>query len=158
MRQVEVIRAGPELVEVVAELFDGYRQFYRQPPDRDGARRFLSERLTNRDSVIFLAVEGDGAAARGLGFTQLYPSFSSVRMRPLWVLNDLFVVPEARRDGVGRRLLDAAAELGRSTGACRIVLSTAKDNIVAKALYEATGYQLDQQFDHYELTLDEPGR
>jgi ribosomal protein S18 acetylase RimI-like enzyme len=78
-------------------------------------------------------------------------------MRPLWVLNDLFVTPEARRDGVGRLLLDAAAELGRSTGACRVVLSTAKDNAVAKALYEATGYRLDERFDHYELALDVPG-
>jgi ribosomal protein S18 acetylase RimI-like enzyme len=78
-------------------------------------------------------------------------------MKPLWILNDLFVIPAARRRGVGRLLLDAAADLGRGAGACRVVLSTAKDNATAKALYEQAGYQLDATFDHYELPLDSSG-
>src|SRR5262249_5336021 len=101
-----------------------------------------------------LAVEQQAATRQAVGFVQLYPSFSSVRMQPVWILNDLFVALQARRGGVGRLLLAAAAGMARSAGACRLVLATPKDNAPAKALYDATGYRLDDRFDHYELPLD----
>jgi ribosomal protein S18 acetylase RimI-like enzyme len=100
---------------------------------------------------LFLAVEAATTATPG--FTQLYPSFTSVRMKPLWILNDLFVAPEARRCGVGRQLMDAALELAKSTGAARLVLSTAKDNASAKSLYFSLGYRVDERFDHFELPI-----
>jgi ribosomal protein S18 acetylase RimI-like enzyme len=151
MPQVEVIEADAATVEVAAGLFDAYRQFYGQQPDFDGARRFLSERLMKRESVVLLAAQG--RPLQGLGLAQVYPSFSSVRLRPIWILNDLFVAPQARRQGIGRLLLDAVATRAQAAGACRVVLSTAKDNAGAKALYEKSGYRLDATFDHYELPL-----
>jgi GNAT superfamily N-acetyltransferase len=117
---VEVRRATVEDVDLVAPLFDAYRQFYRQASDLEGARRSLKERLVLDQSVILLAFE-HGAAA---GFTQLYPSFSSGAMARIFVLNDLFVAPEVRGRGVGAALLGAAAEYGRREGAVRLVLST----------------------------------
>jgi ribosomal protein S18 acetylase RimI-like enzyme len=75
-------------------------------------------------------------------------------MRPIWVLNDLFVVEAARQRGVARLLMDAALGLARSTGAARLVLSTAKDNLAAKTLYFSLGYRVDEPFDHLELNLD----
>jgi ribosomal protein S18 acetylase RimI-like enzyme len=146
---VKVIRAGVEHLEEVARLFDGYRQFYGQPSDLTGARQFLRDRLSRGESVVFLALDGSA----GVGFVQLYPSFSSVRMRAIWVLNDLFVAPGARRAGVARLLMGATAEMARSTGAARVVLATAKDNAAARALYFSLGYQLDEQFDQLELPL-----
>src|SRR5262245_48033081 len=133
---VQTIRAGLEHLDLLASLFDAYRQFYGQAADLPGARQFLEARLSGRESVAFLAVE-EAAPAAGLGFVQLYPCFSSVGMRPIWVLNDLFVAPQARRRGVARLLLGAARELARSTGAARIRLSTGKSNAAAKALYAA---------------------
>ena len=88
-----IVRAGKEHLDDLAQLFDAYRQFYEQPSDLEGAREYLSERMANDDSVIFLAMR-DG---EGVGFTQLYPSFTSLRMGPLWILYDLYVIPEARR-------------------------------------------------------------
>ncbi len=131
-------------------LFDAYRQFYRRPSDPAGARAFLAERLAREDAVILLARTAGG---RGVGFTQLYPFFSSVRMRPLWLLNDLYVAPSARRQGVARALMEAArlhAEAARVAG---LTLATEKNNHGAKALYEALGYVLDEDFDYYERTL-----
>ncbi|MGB3270619.1 MAG: GNAT family N-acetyltransferase, partial [Rhodanobacter sp.] len=84
-------------LDTVVPLFDGYRQFYRQPPDLPRARGFLAERIERGESLILLARDDDGA---GLGFTQLYPLFSSVRAVRTWLLNDLFVAPSARRRGV----------------------------------------------------------
>jgi ribosomal protein S18 acetylase RimI-like enzyme len=101
--------------------------------------------------VVFLALLDD-ATRTSVGFVQLYPSFSSVSMKPIWILNDLFVAPQARRAGVARSLLEAACELARSTGAARLRLSTAKDNEAAKALYLASGYR-SVEFDQYELEI-----
>lgn len=148
---VKTIRAGLEHLDVLACLFDAYRQFYGQEPDLPGARRFLEARMRGRESVVILAVP-DAAPGTGVGFVQLFPSFSSVGMRPIWILNDLFVAPPARRAGVARSLLEAACELARSTGAARIRLSTAKDNEAARALYLAAGYRT-VEFDQYELAV-----
>lgn len=148
---VNTIRAGIEHLDVLTVLFDAYRQFYGQAPDLPGAKRFLEARLKNQDSVLLLAVSEDAAEA-SIGFVQLYPSFSSVSMKPIWILNDLFVAPQARRAGVARSLLRAACEMARSTGAARLRLSTARDNEAAKALYSALGYRR-VEFDQYELAV-----
>jgi GNAT superfamily N-acetyltransferase len=145
-----VRRAGIEDLELVVPLFDAYRQFYRQKPDLELARVFLSERFLNRESVIFLALDAEG---RALGFTQLFPSFSSGAARRIFILNDLFVTHEARRRGVARALLQAAAEFARAEGAVRLTLSTALDNSAAQALYEIAGWQRDKSFCVYTLPL-----
>lgn len=148
---VKTIRAGLEHLDVLTGLFDAYRRFYGQETDLTGARRFLEARLRGRESVVLLAVP-DAAPGIGVGFVQLYPSFSSVSMKSIWILNDLFVAPQARRAGVGRSLLAAAFETARSTGAARIRLSTAKGNAAAKALYAASGYRM-VEFDQYEIAV-----
>jgi GNAT superfamily N-acetyltransferase len=130
-------------------LFDGYRQFYRQPPDPVRAETFLRERLARGDSVIFLADQ----AGVGLGFTQLYPTFSSVRTTPAWVLNDLYVVPAARGTGVAEALMQRARRHAKETGACYLELTTGRNNLVAQRLYERLGWQRDEEYYHYELPL-----
>ncbi|MDE2997440.1 MAG: GNAT family N-acetyltransferase [Bacteroidota bacterium] len=137
-------------LETIAVLFDGYRVFYEQTSDVDGARAFIRERLTNADSVIFLAEDADGT---GLGFTQLYPLFSSVRMRSIWLLNDLFVARHARRLGVGHALMQRAQSFAAETGAAGLELATARDNDAAKSVYEDLGWSLDTEFDHYSFTV-----
>jgi len=152
---VVIRRASVQDLDLIVPLFDAYRQFYKQPPNPDLARSFLSERFLLDQSVIFLAFDDapdhDGSA---LGFTQLYPSFSSGLARPIFILNDLFVVPAARRRNVGRRLLDAAAEFGRQKGAARLALSTALENAPARALYESSGWRQDNVFCMYTLPLE----
>lgn len=146
----QVRRAGADDLLLVAPLFDAYRVFYKQPSDLAGAHAFLSERLRLNESVILLAeLEGLGVA----GFTQLYPAFTSVGMRRIWLLNDLFVAPEARRRGVSTALLEAARQHGLATGAARLVLTTEADNLPAQASYEAHGWKRDERIYTYELPL-----
>ena len=146
-----IIEAEREHLDQVTLLFDAYRQFYQQAADEASARIFIKERLHNRDSLILLALADE--SLRPLGFTQLYPAFSSVRMRPLWILNDLFVIPEARGQGVGRRLMEEARRRAQQAGMVALALATEKNNTSAKALYEALGYELDTALDYYELSL-----
>jgi ribosomal protein S18 acetylase RimI-like enzyme len=138
-------------IELVAPLFDAYRQFYAQPSDLDLARAFIAERLTRGESVIFLAER----AGRSVGFVQLYPLFSSTAARPrrLWLLNDLYVSPEARSGGVGRALMDRARQLAEATDAVGLELATARTNVGAQRLYESLGYRVDEHFLRYELGL-----
>ena len=145
----EVVRASLEHVDQAAPLFDAYRRFYGQPSDPEGARGFLSERMAREESVLFLALD----ESRGLGFAQLYPSFSSVSMKRLWILNDLFVTPEARGRGVGAALLTEAARLAARTLAKGLVLETATDNLPAQRLYEKRGWKHDHAFHHYYLDV-----
>jgi GNAT superfamily N-acetyltransferase len=137
-------------VDTLAPLFDAYRQFYGRASDPNGARTFLHERLHHGESVLFLAFDAGGEA---VGFTQLYPSFSSTAMARIFVLNDLFVQASARQQGVGTRLLAAAADHARSIGAVRLTLSTATSNATAQAVYEAAGWQRDAQFYVYNLAV-----
>ncbi len=138
-------------LDLIVPMFDAYRQFYKQPQDIELAREFLLERFQYNQSVIFLAMDLNGSSA--LGFTQLYPSFSSGLAKRIFILNDLFVVPAARRFKVGHLLLQAAAEFGRSVGAARLTLSTALDNAPAQALYESSGWRRDTVFCTYTLPL-----
>jgi len=147
-QEVEVRRATLADLDVLVPLFDQYRQFYRQPGDPERAHRFLRERLERSQSVILLAFDNTA-----IGFTQLYPSFSSGAMAPIFILNDLFVAPEARRRGVGSRLLRAAAQHGRDTGAIRLVLSTELTNTTAQSVYERMGWKRDMVFCVYQLPL-----
>lgn len=141
-----------ELADVssIAVLFDLYRQFYQQAADFPLALTFIQERLSRNESVIFIAVDEHGKA---IGFTQLYPSFSSVSARHTWILNDLFVLPETRRQRIGDALLNAAKSHAIETGAKRLSLSTAHDN-PAQKLYESSGYVRNNAFYQYDLTLD----
>ena len=147
----EIVRASSADLEAVAQLFDAYRQFYEKPADQERARAFMAERLGNGDSIVFLARDVESGAA--LGFTQLYPSFSSVSAQRIWILNDLYVAPEARRGGVARALMQAAEAHARETGAKRLTLSTAHTNAQAQRLYETLGYQQDTDYRHYDLEL-----
>ena len=139
MTEPVISRAGPADLDALALLFDAYRQFYAQPSDKSRARNWLRARIGNNESVVLLA-ERDGAA---IGFTQLYPMYSSVQTARIWVLNDLYVVPERRRHGVARALLKAAEAFGKDDGAAFIVLETTRDNETARALIRGAGWRED---------------
>ncbi len=145
---VRIRRAALLDIEAVVPLFDAYRMFYGQPSDPQRARDWLRARVEAGESVVLLA-ERDGAA---VGFVQLYPMFTSVGTARTWILNDLYVVAEARRGGVARALLDAAAEFARGDGARSIVLETTRDNEPARALYRNAGWNEDQT-QWYSLSL-----
>jgi GNAT superfamily N-acetyltransferase len=132
-------------------LFDAYRVFYREPSEGDLVRGFLAERIAKQDSVILLARDATGQA---LGFTQLYPSFSSTRCKRTFILNDLFVNPQARGQGLASALMRAAASEARARGAITMELATAHTNTHAQAVYEHLGWTLDTVFRVYSLALD----
>ena len=149
---LRVNRADCSRIEETLRLFEGYLRFYQCEPAPGKARAFILDRLLRQDSVIFLA-ELDGAS---VGFTQLYPAFASLSMAPSWILNDLYVEPAGRGKGVAAALMEAARQLAVDTGAAEIFLQTARDNSTAQSLYAGLGYQRDDHFLVYTLSLPRP--
>jgi GNAT superfamily N-acetyltransferase len=143
-------RAGAGDIDVVLPLFQAYLTFYRRKASDEDARNFLSERLKGDESVIFVARDASGAA---VGFTQLYPLFSSTELSRIWLLNDLYVAPSARRGGVALALLHRAEAHARETGATRLMLDTAIGNRTAQRVYENAGWVRDHEFYVYVRTI-----
>ncbi len=148
---MEIYQATMKDLDAIANLFNMYRTFYEQTPDLDGAKAFIKSRLEKEDSVIFVAKSNH----EYVGFTQLYPTFSSISMKRAWILNDMFVDAKARNHGVGGMLLQKAKEFASETGAKSITLETTPDNEAAQGLYEKNGYRKDDQYYHYYLELGE---
>lgn len=137
-------------IEQLTDLFDLYRIWYNQPSDIVSAKKFLSDRINNNESVILVAEENN----KLVGFTQLYPVFSSVGMKRAWILNDLYVHASVRKRGVAALLLDAARKEGIQTGARYLMLQTNADNYTAQSVYEKNGWKRVSDF-FYELPLSE---
>ena len=132
-------------IGAIIQLFDGYRVFYGQQSDLAAAKSFLTARLEQEESVIFLARSNGNPAA----FTQLYPVFSSVSMQRLWLLNDLYTDPEHRKKGAAAALLQAAMDFAKEGGAKGLFLETAVDNLLAQKLYEKLGWKRNDGFFTY---------
>ena len=132
---------------LVIGLFDKYRVFYKKDSDIELAERFIKTRLENNESVIYVALEGDSP----VGFTQLYPKYSSVSAVKNWILNDLYVDSNYRKQGIGEALIKTAMEFAKSSGATYVQLETAVDNYTAQSLYEGIGFQKQEPDTEYFL-------
>ncbi len=145
-------RIGLADKELVTGLFNSYRVFYKQQPDMQLAKAFISERLGNNESVIFVALRGDVP----VGFTQLYPKYSSVSAVKNWILNDLYVDEAYREQGIAKLLINATLDFARVNKSRYVQLETATDNYNAQALYEQSGFEQqapDTEFVLYKFTL-----
>ena len=137
---MRIFQATSLHIDQVVELFDAYRVWYRKPSDKVAAKAFLLERIYAQESVIFVC-ENDEKQL--VGFTQLYPIFSSTRMRRLWLLNDLFVNADHRGKGISKALIEKVKDLARSTNACGVSLETEKSNDIGNHLYPSMGFELE---------------
>lgn len=127
-------------------LFDTYRQFYNKESDIDSSKVFLAERINQNESKIFIAFDNEEA----VGFIQLYPLFSSTRMKRFWILNDLFVSSKWRGKGFSKALIEEAKELCYQTNACGMLLETSVTNTIGNNLYPAMGFVLRDDANFYE--------
>jgi GNAT superfamily N-acetyltransferase len=130
----------------LSELFDKYRVFYEKDSNINAAKIFLHERIHNNESEIFVNETDEKILT---GFVQLYPIFSSTKMKKLWLLNDLFVLSEYRSKGISIQLIDKAKTLARDTNAVGLILETAKSNSIGNNLYSKTGFSIDDEHNYY---------
>lgn len=149
MTKVCIRHATIDDIDLILPLFEAYRAFYGEEPRDKDARQFLRERYFLGESKVILAEIED----RIVGFTQLFPSFSSVSLERLWILNDLFVDVEVRGLGVGQQLLTGAAKFGREANAKQLFIEGAVANVRARRLYEDFGFVLNSDYAYYHYPL-----
>ena len=145
----DIKHATIDYLEALVPLFEAYRLFYGQSPDAVGSRVILKNRIIDRESIILLGFK-DG---RAVGFAQLYPSFSSVSIRRIFIFNDLYVAPSVRRTGMAMTLLQASRKAALAVDGIRIELETGCDNVSAQYLYERTGWIRNSDFVTYGINL-----
>lgn len=152
---IDIRQATLNDISEVSRLFNEYRMFYGQHSDLEAATSFIKERMNKQESMIFMAAwnEESKVADTAMGLVQIYPSYSSVSMGPIWILNDLFVDSKYRQQGIARKLMQAVMKQAKRNKILRIVLSTAISNQQAQALYESEGYTQDQSFMYYECNV-----
>ena len=145
----EIYPINSNRIEDAAYLFNQYRIFYKMPSHLTAAKAFISERLSKRDSIIFLGYSKE----KPVGFIQIYPSFSSMAMLPTWLVNDLFVDSKARRLGCAEKMMVHVQTKAKEMKIFSIKLATANDNHAAKKLYQKLGYQQIVNFESYSKTI-----
>ncbi|MDN7141533.1 GNAT family N-acetyltransferase [Pseudomonas sp. JQ170] len=149
---MRIIKATLEHLDLLAPLFVKYREFYGQLPFPDSSRKFLKKRLERGESLIYLALPDDDDN-KLMGFCQLYPSFSSLSLKRVWILNDIYVAEDSRRMLVADHLMREAKQMAKDTNAVRMRVSTSNDNEVAMKTYESIGFREDTEFKNYILPI-----
>jgi ribosomal protein S18 acetylase RimI-like enzyme len=150
---MRIIQATLEHLDLLTPLFVKYREFYGSLPYPDSSRAFLEKRLRRKESVIYLALSDDDNKL--MGFCQLYPSFSSLSLKRVWILNDIYVTEDARRQLVADNLIRTAKKMAKETNAVRMRVSTSSNNKVAQKTYESIGFKEDTEFKNYVLPISE---
>ena len=148
---MRIVQATLEHLDLLTPMFIKYREFYGELPLPDSSRKFLENRLKRKESVIYMALADD--EDRLLGYCQLYPSFSSLSLKRVWILNDIYVAEDARRQLVADRLLQTAKKMARDTNAIRLRVATSQNNLAAQKTYESIGFREDTVFKNYTLEL-----
>ena len=151
---MRIVKATLEHLDLLAPLFVKYREFYGELSFPDSSRAFLEKRLSRDESVIYLALAADDDK-KLLGFCQLYPSYSSLSLKRVWILNDIYVAEDARRQLVADHLMRTAKKMAKDTQAVRMRVSTSSNNDVAQKVYESIGFREDTQFKNYVLPISE---
>lgn len=136
---MQIVRINKTQGNLVFDLFNKYRVFYKQESNIKLAKDFIQARLENNESVIFVALEPNNS--KPVGFTQLYPKYSSARAIKNWILNDLYVEETYRKHGVGSKLIETVMNFAKENGATFVEISTATDNFTAQKLYEQIGFK-----------------
>ncbi len=155
MNNITIKQIGLTEAHLVAGLFNQYRMFYNQFSDIGMAKAFIDERLQHNESIIFVAIDDD--SQQPVGFTQLYPKYSSVRLSKNWILNDLYVAEDYRKQGIGEKLIKTVMDFAKNNGSTFVQLETAVDNFNAQHLYESMGFikqDNDEEFFLYKTALN----
>ena len=143
---IEIKKINPSENEIVTELFNNYRIFYKQS-NIELAKTYTKERLEKNEAQIYAAFRKENP--KPIGFTLLYPKPSFVSPKKNWHIGYLFVETDQRKKGIGQRLVNTAINFAKNEEASFISLNTETDNYTAQKLYENIGFVKEGHFSGY---------
>jgi len=131
-------------------LIAAYQRFYEvEEIDEERNRAFFSRFIAPSEDGMLLGAWRDGEL---LGYACLYWHFTSLVPAETVLMNDLYVAPDTRGEGIGRALIEASAAVARDRGAHHLEWATAPDNETAQRLYDSTRAERNKWIE-YELGL-----
>lgn len=146
---MHIIKSTENHLDQIVELFEEYRQSCGVEQKPEEMKAFLGKLIRNEESTIFIAI--DPETENVMGFVNLYPSYSTLALQRLWILNDLGVSSHFRGKGVSKALIKKAQEFAQETNAIRIELKTKVTNTTARNLYHAMGFTVDTGNVYYRV-------
>jgi ribosomal protein S18 acetylase RimI-like enzyme len=145
-------KASLKDLDQLTPLFDKYLIFYKKKSNLEKHKSFLKERIENNEAIIFMAFD-DENKDKAIGFALIYPTFSSVLLSKILILNDLYVDSTTRKNGVGEKLILETVALAKELDSDLIRLRTAKNNVIAQGLYHKMGFVRDEFLHSYDLAV-----
>ena len=149
--EIKIINLTYDFIDEFAVLMDEYRVFYGKQSNFNESKQYVSHLLKDKKVIFLMAITGD---KRSIGFCTLFQSYSSVQVKKIFILNDLYVHKNHRHHGYGTKLLDAAITLAKREKVKFLKLETAKDNVTAQSVYEKHGWKLSE-FLSYGINVKE---
>jgi len=132
-------------------VVDEYRNFCGFNVSPEATKAFFETLHKEKKATTFIAVSKEDDV---MGFVNLYPSYSTLSLRKIWILNDLGVSSKYRRLGVAQALIKKSIEFAKASDAIRIELKTEKTNCNAQTLYSQMGFQADQNNIYYRVPVE----
>lgn len=139
-------------LDQLTNLFDQYVVFYKNPSNFEKHKAYLKERMENNEATVYLAFD-DENKEKAIGFALIYVTFSSLALNKILILNDLFVDPNVRKNGIGEQLIQQTVAMAKELNSNTIRLRTAKNNIIAQGLYHKMGFVREEGLYSYDLTV-----
>ncbi|PKG37863.1 GNAT family N-acetyltransferase [Psychromonas sp. Urea-02u-13] len=146
---MNIINCSEHYLDKLVVLFEEYRFFCGFERSPKETKAFLKKLIVNEESVIFIAVDPETDSI--MGFVNLYPSYSTLALQRLWILNDLGVSGDFRGKGVSKALIFKVQEFAKQSNAIRIELKTGCTNTTALSLYQSMNFTVDTDNVYYRV-------
>ncbi len=147
---LQVRKLTEKYIDKLVDVVDEYREFCGFSRSYKETKEFLLYLLVEKKSTTFIAINSDDEV---MGFINLYPSYSTLALRKIWILNDLAVSTKFRRLGVAQLLIKQGLLFAQETGAIRVELKTEKSNLGAQKLYSEIGFNIDNDNIYYRVPV-----
>ncbi len=140
MNEYRVERINHNQRHLFADLFNQYNFFWDETLREKPILNRMSERMFNSEPVLFIALRNQ-AESIPVGFIQLYSICSSTNEVKTTIVNDLYVLPDYRNNGIALKLIEVAVKFSINNKSALIQLETLQDNLIAQKLFESVGFK-----------------
>lgn len=144
--EISIVSSETQVLRLLP-LMRAYCDFYRVRP-ADAALLAMARALVadpTHEGIQLIASDAD----QDLGFATVFWSWETTTAGRVGVMNDLYVIAEARGRGAGSALITACLERCRDHGAVRMIWQTAVDNLAAQAVYDHVGATRETWVDYW---------
>ncbi|QQZ09841.1 GNAT family N-acetyltransferase [Heyndrickxia vini] len=140
-----------DIDELIDLMFQYIVDFYKRPrPEEKDLRNLIKHLLESPEVGVQFVAESEGKL---VGFSTLYFTFSTTRVKKVAILNDLFVAPSMRGLKVGEQLFKESLAYTKANDYAAMSWQTAYDNLIGQSLYEKMGgQQTNDEWINYEIS------